>query len=405
MKTTVEKIRDQFPILKRDIRGKRLIYLDNAATTLKPQRVIDRINQHYAMESANIHRGVHYLSEFGTVEYEKTRETVKEFINASSIEEVIFTKGTTDSINLVANTLGQGSISAGDEILLSTMEHHSNIVPWQLLAEKTGAVIREIPIDLNGDILVEEYKNLLSEKTKLVAVVATSNTLGTINPIKEMITLAHNVGAKVLIDGAQAVAHSPTDVQELDCDFFAFSGHKLFGPTGIGVLFGKKEILKALPPYQGGGDMIDRVTIQKTTYNDLPFKFEAGTPSIASAIALNEAIEFVNEIGFDFIQEHEKKLLDYATEQLQTIPGLKLIGTAKQKASVNSFIIEGVHPHDLGTLLDQQGIAVRTGHHCTQPLMDFYHIPGTTRASYSIYNTTEEIDALVMGIKKGQELL
>jgi cysteine desulfurase/selenocysteine lyase len=405
MKTTVKKIRDQFPILKRDIRGKRLIYLDNAATTLKPQRVIDRINQHYAMESANIHRGVHYLSEFGTVEYEKTRETVKEFINASSIEEVIFTKGTTDSINLVANTLGQGSISAGDEILLSTMEHHSNIVPWQLLAEKTGAVIREIPIDLNGDILVEEYKNLLSEKTKLVAVVATSNTLGTINPIKEMITLAHNVGAKVLIDGAQAVAHSPTDVQELDCDFFAFSGHKLFGPTGIGVLFGKKEILEALPPYQGGGDMIDRVTIQKTTYNDLPFKFEAGTPSIASAIALNEAIEFVNEIGFDFIQEHEKMLLDYATEQLQTIPGLKLIGTAKQKASVNSFIIEGVHPHDLGTLLDQQGIAVRTGHHCTQPLMDFYHIPGTTRASYSIYNTTEEIDALVMGIKKGQELL
>ena len=404
MKTTVEKIRDQFPILKRDIRGKRLIYLDNAATTLKPQRVIDRINQHYAMESANIHRGVHYLSEFGTVEYEKTRETVKEFINASSIEEVIFTKGTTDSINLVANTLGQGSISAGDEILLSTMEHHSNIVPWQLLAEKTGAVIREIPIDLNGDILVEEYKNLLSEKTKLVAVVATSNTLGTINPIKEMITLAHNVGAKVLIDGAQAVAHSPTDVQELDCDFFAFSGHKLFGYTGIGV-FWKKEILEALPPYQGGGDMIDRVTIQKTTYNDLPFKFEAGTPSIASAIALNEAIEFVNEIGFDFIQEHEKKLLDYATEQLQTIPGLKLIGTAKQKASVNSFIIEGVHPHDLGTLLDQQGIAVRTGHHCTQPLMDFYHIPGTTRASYSIYNTTEEIDALVMGIKKGQELL
>ena len=283
------------------------------------------------MESANIHRGVHYLSEFGTVEYEKTRETVRKFINANSIEEVIFTKGTTDSINLVANTLGQGSISAGDEILLSTMEHHSNIVPWQLLAEKTGAVIKEIPIDLNGDILVEEYKNLLSEKTKLVAVVATSNTLGTINPIKEMITLAHNVGAKVLIDGAQAVAHSPTDVQELDCDFFAFSGHKLFGPTGIGVLFGKKEILESLPPYQGGGDMIDRVTIQKTTYNDLPFKFEAGTPSIASAIALNEAIEFVNEIGFDFIEEHEKKLLDYATEQLQTIPGLKLIGTAKQK--------------------------------------------------------------------------
>ena len=401
----VEKIRSQFPILERKIRGKNFIYFDNAATTLKPKRVIDRVNLHYARESANIHRGVHFLSEYGTMEYEKTRETIRSFLNAKESREIIFTKGTTDSINLVANGYALSKLKPGDEIMISTMEHHSNIVPWQLAAEKTGAKIVEIPINNDGDILIEEYKNLLSEKTKIVSIVAISNTLGTINPIKEMITLAHEAGAEVLVDGAQAVAHQKVDVQDLDCDYFVFSGHKLFGPTGIGVLFGKEELLDSLPPYQGGGDMIDRVTIQKTTYNELPFKFEAGTPNIAGGIALNEAVEFVNEIGLNEIAQYEQTLLDYASSKLMDIDGLTLIGTAKKKASVNSFIIDGVHPHDLGTLLDQQGIAVRTGHHCTQPLMDFYKIPATTRASYSIYNTMEEIDGLVMGIKKAKELL
>jgi cysteine desulfurase/selenocysteine lyase len=401
----VKKIREQFPILSRKIRGKDFVYFDNAATTLKPQRVIDRVNLHYAQESANIHRGVHFLSEYGTMEYEKTRETVQKFLNAKESKEIIFTKGTTDSINLVASGFAQTKLKAGDEIMISTMEHHSNIVPWQLAAERAGAKIVEIPINNDGEILLDEYKKLLNEKTKLVSIVAISNTLGTINPIKEMISLAHAVGAEVMVDGAQAVAHQKIDVQDLDCDYFAFSGHKIFGPTGIGILFGKEALLDSLPPYQGGGDMIDRVTIQKTTYNELPFKFEAGTPNIAGGIALNEAIEFVNEIGLDQIAAYEQTLLEYATERLLKIEGLKLIGTAKQKASVNSFVIEGVHPHDLGTLLDQQGIAVRTGHHCTQPLMDFFKIPATTRASYSIYNTTEEIDGLVMGIQKAKELL
>ncbi len=401
----VNKIRSQFPILTRKIRGKDFIYFDNAATTLKPQRVIERVNTHYAQESANIHRGVHYLSEFGTMEYEKTRETVRAFLNAKESKEIIFTKGTTDSINLVAHGFAASKLKAGDEIMISTMEHHSNIVPWQLAAEKVGAKIIEIPINKDGDILLEEYKKLLSTKTKLVSIIAISNTLGTINPIKEMIALAHEVGAEVMVDGAQAVAHQKIDVRDLDCDYFAFSGHKIFGPTGIGVLYGKESLLDSLPPYQGGGDMIDRVTIQKTTYNELPFKFEAGTPNIAGGIALHEAIEFVNEIGLEEIAKYEESLLHYATSKLVEIDGLTLIGTAKNKASVNSFVIEGVHPHDLGTLLDQQGIAVRTGHHCTQPLMDFYQIPATTRASYSIYNTMEEIDGLVMGIQKAKELL
>jgi len=401
----VKKIREQFPILSRKIRGKDFVYFDNAATTLKPQRVIDRVNLHYAQESANIHRGVHFLSEYGTMEYEKTRETVQHFLNAKESKEIIFTKGTTDSINLVANGFAQTKLKAGDEIMISTMEHHSNIVPWQLAAERVGAKIIEIPINNHGEILLDSYKKLLNEKTKLVSIVAISNTLGTINPIKEMISLAHEVRAEVMVDGAQAVAHQKIDVQDLDCDYFAFSGHKIFGPTGIGILFGKEALLDTLPPYQGGGDMIDRVTIQKTTYNELPFKFEAGTPNIAGGIALNEAIEFVNEIGLDQIASYEQTLLDYATERLLRIDGLNLIGTAKHKASVNSFVIDGVHPHDLGTLLDQQGIAVRTGHHCTQPLMDFFKIPATTRASYSIYNTTEEIDGLVLGIQKAKELL
>jgi cysteine desulfurase / selenocysteine lyase len=401
----VNTIRSQFPILARKIRGKEFIYFDNAATTLKPQRVIDRVSTHYAMESANIHRGVHYLSELGTMEYEKTRETVRAFLNAKESKEIIFTKGTTDCINLVANGFATSKLKSGDEIMISTMEHHSNIVPWQLAAEKVGAKIVEIPINIDGDILIDEYKKLLSSKTKIVSIVAISNTLGTINPIKEMISLAHEAGAEVMVDGAQAVAHQGVDVQDLDCDYFAFSGHKIFGPTGIGILYGKEKLLEALPPYQGGGDMIDKVTIQKTTYNELPFKFEAGTPNIAGGIALNEAIEFVNDIGLDKIAKYEDSLLTYATKKLLEIDALTLIGTAKKKASVNSFIIKDVHPHDLGTLLDQQGIAVRTGHHCTQPLMDFYKIPATTRASYSVYNTMEEIDGLVMGIKKAKELL
>ena len=401
----VMDIRSQFPILERKVHGKQLVYLDNAATTLKPKRVIDRVNNHYAKESANIHRGVHYLSEFGTIEYEKTRENIRSFINASSTSEIIFTKGTTDSINLVANGLGSTRLKPGDEIMISTMEHHSNIVPWQLMAEKVGAKIIEIPISRDGDILIEEYKRLINEKTKIVSIVHVSNTLGTINPIKEMIQIAHESGAEVLIDGAQAIAHMGVDVQDLNCDYYVFSGHKLFGPTGIGILFGKEDLLEKLPPYQGGGDMIDKVTIQKTTYNELPFKFEAGTPNIAGGIALNEAVNFVKEIGFEDIIRHEKQLLDYATQELLKISGLEIIGTASNKASVTSFVIDGVHPHDLGTLLDRQGIAVRTGHHCTQPLMDFYEIPATTRASYSIYNTMEEIDGLAMGIKKSRELL
>lgn len=401
----IEKIRSDFPILEREVNGKDLIYFDNAASTLKPRSVINAINHHYSLETANIHRGVHYLSELGTRKYEETRDKIKEFIKAKDSCEIIFTKGTTDSLNLVAHSFGLKFFEPGDEIILSTLEHHSNIVPWQLIAEKTGAKIIETPINDKGEIILEEFKKKLGPKTKMVSTSYISNALGTINPIKEMISLAHAVGAKFTVDAAQAIAHLPIDVVDLDCDFLAFSSHKIYGPTGVGVLYGKKSLLEEMPPYQGGGDMIDRVTIQKTTYNDLPHKFEAGTPHIAGVIALKDAIEYVEEIGLNEISEYENDLLEFATKKMEEIKGLKIIGTSKNKAAVISFVIEGGHPHDVGILLDKQGIAVRTGHHCTQPLMDHFDIPGTIRASFSFYNTKEEIEIFITGLKKTMEFL
>ena len=399
-KLDVKNIRNDFPQLSERVRGKPLIYFDNAASTLKARPVIDSLNLHYSKEVANVHRGVHFLSEQGTVKYEKSREAVAKFLNARLPHEIIFTKGTTESINIVASSFGEISLKPGDQILLSTMEHHSNIVPWQMICEKKGAKIIEIPIDDNGDILLDEYKKLLNEKVKIVAVTYVSNTLGTINPIKEMIALAHANGSKFLVDAAQAVAHIKVDVADLDCDFLAFSAHKIFGPTGVGVLYGKEDLLKSMPPYQGGGDMIEKVTFEKTTYNELPFKFEAGTPPIAEVIALKEALDYVCKIGLDNIANYEHELLVYAMEKLKKVPGIKFYGTSENKASVISFNIDGIHHLDVGTILDQQGIAVRTGHHCTQPLMRRYGIEGTVRASLCFYNTKEEIDALVDGLLK-----
>jgi cysteine desulfurase / selenocysteine lyase len=399
-KLDVKNIRNDFPQLSERVRGRSLVYFDNAASTLKVRPVIDALSLHYSKEVANVHRGVHFLSEQGTVKYEKSREAVAKFLNARLPHEIIFTKGTTESINIVASSFGEISLKPGDQILLSTMEHHSNIVPWQMICEKKGAKIVEIPIDDNGDILLAEYKKCLNDKVKIVAVTYVSNTLGTINPIKEMIALAHANGSKFLVDAAQAVAHIKVDVTDLDCDFLAFSGHKIFGPTGVGVLYGKEDLLKSMPPYQGGGDMIDRVTFEKTTYNELPFKFEAGTPPIAEVIALKEALDYVCKIGLDNIANYEHELLVYAMEKLKEVPGIKFYGTGENKASVVSFNLEGIHHQDVGTLLDQQGIAVRTGHHCTQPLMKRYGIEGTVRASFSFYNTKEEIDALVEGLLK-----
>lgn len=400
----IAKIRSEFPELTQTVHGKPLIYLDNAASTLKCQPVIDSLVQHYSKEAANIHRGVHFLSESGTMKYEETRSAVKSFINADHNYEIIFTKGTTDSINLVANSFAE-FINEGDEIILTTLEHHSNIVPWQIMANKRGAKVIEAPINDAGEILIEEYKKLLGPKTKLVATNHISNSLGTINPIKEMIKLAHEVGAKFLVDAAQSVAHLKVDVKDLDCDFLAFSSHKIFGPTGVGVLYGKEELLNKMPPYQAGGDMIDEVTFEKTTYNDLPHKFEAGTPHIAGVIALKAALDYVSDIGLDNIDEIEHELLEYATEKMSKIEGLTIIGTAKNKSAVVSFIIDGAHPHDIGTLLDRQGIAVRTGHHCTQPLMKRLNVPATARASFCFYNTKEEIDILVKAIEKTKEFL
>ncbi|MFI5391583.1 MAG: aminotransferase class V-fold PLP-dependent enzyme [Bacteriovoracales bacterium] len=399
-KFEIKTIRKDFPQLEELVRGRPLVYLDNAASTLKVKSVIDSIHQHFSKEVANVHRGVHFLSEQGTVKYEKSRENVAKFLNAKFPHEIIFTKGTTEAINLVASSFGTMILKPGDKILLSTMEHHSNIVPWQMICEKTGAKLVVIPINDKGEILLEEYKKLLDEKVKIVSIAYISNSLGTINPIKEMIRLAHAVGAKFMVDAAQAVAHKKVDVADLDCDFLAFSSHKIFGPTGLGVLYGKEELLKAMPPYQGGGDMIETVTFEKTTYNELPFKFEAGTPPIAEVIALNEAIDYVQKIGFENIGKYEHDLLVYAIEELKTVPGIKLIGTAQNKSTVISFNLEGIHPSDVGTILDQQGIAVRTGHHCTQPVMRRFGIEGTVRASFSIYNTKEEVDALVAALKK-----
>jgi cysteine desulfurase / selenocysteine lyase len=400
----VARIREDFPILKQKVHGKPLVYLDNAATSQKPQAVINSEVELYSEYFSNVHRGVHLLSQRSTDAYEKAREKVQNFLNARSSEEIIFTRGTTEGINLVAQTYGQQHVQTGDEILISEMEHHSNIVPWQMLCAQKGAILKVIPINDEGEILLDEYEKLLSERTRLVGIVHLSNALGTINPVQQMIEMAHQRGIPVLVDGAQAVPHIPVDVQALDCDFYVFSGHKLFGPTGIGVLYGKKELLETMPPYQGGGDMILSVSFEKTEYNVLPFRFEAGTPNIAGAIALGAAIDYVQEIGLDKIATYEDKLLAYATEAMAEIPGIRLIGTARNKASVLSFLIEGVHPHDIGTILDREGIAIRAGHHCAQPVMERFGVPATARASFAFYNTLEEVDALIAGIRKVQEV-
>lgn len=401
----IEKIRADFPILSRKVNGKSLIYFDNGATSQKPKLVIKAINDYYENQNANIHRGVHTLSQEITVAYENARGTIQNHLNAKHPHEIIFTKGTTDSINLVASSFGKKHISKGDEILISAMEHHSNILPWQQVCEEKGAVLKVIPINDAGELIISDYKRLLNEKTKIVAITHISNTLGTINPIEEIIALAHVKNIPVLVDGAQAVAHTSIDVQALDCDFYCFSGHKLFGPTGVGILYGKEKWLNDLPPYQVGGGTIKTVTFEKTEYEGLPLKFEAGTPHIEGGIGLAVAIDYINNIGLDNIAEYEHKLLLYATESLQKIEGVKIIGTAKNKASVISFIVDGVHPYDIGTILDQLGIAVRTGHHCTQPLMARYNILGTTRASFAFYNTKEEIDIFIDGLKRAIKML
>ncbi len=395
----VQKIREEFPILHQEVNGKPLVYFDNAATTQKPIRVINALTEYYSGYNANIHRGIHTLAEKATSAFEDTRKAVKDFINAPEVEEVIFTYGTTDGINLVASTFGRANINEGDEIIISSMEHHSNIVPWQMLCEEKGAKLKVIPINEKGEIIFEAFEKMLSEKTKLVSIVHVSNTLGTINPVKAIVDKAHEYGAAVLIDGAQASAHIEIDVQALDCDFYVFSLHKLFGPTGSGILYGKRSFLEAMPPFRGGGEMIKEVTFEKTTYNDIPYKFEAGTPNIADVVAIKKALEFVWEYGKDNIAKYEDELLRYGNEQLQTIPGLKFIGTAEDRVSVISFIIEGIHHFDIGMMMDARGVALRTGHHCTQPLMDIYNIEGTVRASLSLYNTFEEIDIMVEGLK------
>jgi cysteine desulfurase / selenocysteine lyase len=401
----IASIRADFPILDQQINGKDLVYFDNAATTQKPTQVIDAIAHYYNFDNANIHRGIHTLAERATRDFEASRTAIKEFLNAVSIKEIIFTSGTTQGINLVASTFGRKFINAGDEIIISGLEHHSNIVPWQMLCEEKGIILKVIPVLDSGELDLEAYEKLLSEKVKLVAFNHVSNSLGTINPAKKMIEMAHQFGAKILVDGAQATSHFDIDVQDLDADFYAFSAHKLYGPTGMGVLYGKKDILNAMPPYMGGGEMIKEVTFEKTTYNDLPYKFEAGTPNIADVVALKTALEYANNLGRNNIATHEIMLLNYATEQLLEIEGLKIIGTAKEKVAVISFVIEGVHHQDIGVLLDNQGIAVRTGHHCTQPLMQRFNILGTTRASFAVYNTIEEIDKMVVGLRRAIKML
>jgi cysteine desulfurase / selenocysteine lyase len=400
----VREIREQFPALRQLIYGKNLIYFDNGATSQKPQPVLDAINLYYSKDNANIHRGVHYMSQKATSGYEEARKTVQSYLNAEKSEEIIFTKGTTDGINLVACSFGE-LLSRGDEIIITAMEHHSNIVPWQMLCERKGCVLKIAPINKKGEIIQEEYDALLSKKTKLVAVTHISNSLGTINPVKIMGQKAHAVGAKILVDGAQSIQHMKIDVQDLNCDFFVFSSHKVFGPTGVGVLYGKEEILDSMPPYQGGGDMILKVTFGRTTYNELPYKFEAGTPHIAGVICLGKAIEYLSGLDMDAVQKHEKELAKYAQDLLTTFQGVHIIGEAKNKTSVVSFIVDGLHPFDIGTLLDKQGIAVRTGHHCTQPLMDFFKIPGTVRASFAFYNTKEEIDFFISAVEKSINML
>jgi cysteine desulfurase/selenocysteine lyase len=396
----VVRVREDFPILRREIHGKPLVYLDNAATTQKPNAVIDRITRYYTSENSNVHRGVHLLSEIATAAYEGARGTVKRFINARSEKEIVFVRGTTEGINLVASTFGRANVNEGDEIMISAIEHHSNIVPWQFLCRERGATLRVIPVNDAGELLMDELRSMLNERTRLLAIGHASNALGTINPIHEIIRLAHANGTAVLIDGAQGVPHLEVDVQELDCDFYTFSSHKVYGPTGIGVLYGKEALLESMPPYQGGGDMILSVTFEKTTYNALPYKFEAGTPNIAGVVGLAAALDYVSALGLPNIAAHEHDLLLYATGRLQEIEGLRIVGTARHKASVISFVLEGVHPHDIGTILDQEGIAVRTGHHCAQPVMLRFGVQATGRASFGLYNTRDEVDALVGGLRK-----
>jgi cysteine desulfurase/selenocysteine lyase len=400
----VERVRADFPILHQKVHGHPLVYLDNAATSQKPRAVIDAITRYYEGSNANVHRGVHFLSENATEEYEAARLTVQEFLNAAHSREIVFVRGTTEGINLVAQTFGRAQVQAGDEVLITAMEHHSNIVPWQILCDEKGARLRVASINDQGELLLDEFANLLGPRTKLAAVTHVSNALGTINPLKRMIEMAHSRNVPVLVDGAQAVPHMKVDVQDLDCDFYTFSGHKVYGPTGIGVLYGKATLLHAMPPYQSGGDMISSVTFEKTTYNQLPYKFEAGTPDIAGVIGLGAALQYVDGLGMENIGAHEHDLLVYATEAVSAIPGVRLIGTAKEKAGVLSFVIEDIHPHDIGTILDQQGIAIRTGHHCSQPVMERFGVPATARASFAVYNTRKEVDALVRGIEKVRQV-
>lgn len=404
-KLAIETIRKDFPILDTQVFGKQLVYLDNGATTQKPVQVLNVLDEYYERYNSNVHRGVHSLSQQATAGYEKARHTVAAFINAASSDEVIFTKGTTDGINLIASSFGRKYLQPGDSILISALEHHSNIVPWQMICEERGATLKVIPMDEDGVLKIELLPELLDESVKLLSFTYVSNSLGTINPVREMIRQAHAKNIPVMMDVAQAIQHMPVDVQELDVDFMAFSGHKIYGPTGIGVLYGKEKWLNELPPYQGGGDMIKTVTFEKTIYNVLPYKFEAGTPDISGAIGLGAAIDYVNSIGLDAIAEAEHELLSYALEQLADVPGIQFIGKAANRSSVISFLIEGVHPYDLGELLDKQGIAIRTGHHCTEPVMDFFGIPGTCRASFAFYNTTAEVDLLVAGIKRAAAIL
>lgn len=397
-------IREDFPILNQLVHGKPLVYLDNAATSQKPTAVIDAMTNYYSTDNSNIHRGVHILSERATQQYEEARVKVQSFINAAQSKEIIFVRGTTEAINLVANSYGRANVKSGDEILITAMEHHSNIVPWQILCEEKGARLRVAPINDDGELIVEDFEKLLNERTKLVSLVHVSNALGTINSVPGIVEIAHHHNVPVMIDGAQAAPHMKIDVQELDCDFYAFSGHKVYGPTGIGALYGKASFLDAMPPFQGGGDMIASVTFEKTTYNTLPYKFEAGTPNIAGTIGLGAAIDYVNQIGLERIGNYEQELLAYGTGELSQISGLRLIGTAREKAGVLSFILEGIHPHDVGTILDREGIAIRTGHHCAMPVMERFGVAATARASLAFYNTREEIDALVAGIHKVKEV-
>jgi cysteine desulfurase/selenocysteine lyase len=400
----VARVREDFPILKQQVHGKPLVYLDNAATSQKPQVVLDTLEHYYSTENANVHRGVHSLSQQATQDYEAARGKIRQLLNASDDREIIFVRGATEGINLVAQSYGRQNVGEGDEIIISAMEHHSNIVPWQILCEEKGAMLRVAPINDHGELLLEEFEKLLNERTRLVAVAHVSNALGTINPIRKIIEMARRRNVPVLVDGAQAAPHLKVDVQALDCDFYTFSGHKMFGPTGIGVLYGKARWLEEMPPYQGGGDMISSVTFEKTIYNTLPYKFEAGTPNIAATIGLGAAVDYLNQVGLENVAAYEHQLLGYGTHALQQIPGVRLIGTAREKASVLSFLIDGIHPHDAGTVLDYEGIAVRTGHHCAQPVMQRFGIPATTRASLAFYNTREELDVLAAGIRKVQEV-